>query len=156
APWLVRDPAARQTTLRVLNAAPAHALARLGALAAPRPRAAPSPDTLSAPVPARTDSRLTWFARLYDAALVFAFAAAFAVMVVRRRHEGQRGPGRWLLPYAASLYPLLAALLIPAAFVSLAGMDAVRPFVCLGAGWLAAVLWQRLAERRRTLVPRRR
>lgn len=83
----------------------------------------------------------------YYAALMLAFALAFFVMLVKRYRNGQRWIGWWLLPYGIALYPTLICLVF-------SGQSRfhypVMPFVCMSAGWLAVLAWNRLAERGRT------
>lgn len=80
----------------------------------------------------------------YYAVLMLAFVAAFFAMIARRRRDGQRWIGWWLLPYAIALYPTLATLA--------SGGDSrahypVMPWVCMTAGWLAMTALGRLGER---------
>lgn len=83
----------------------------------------------------------------YYGALMAAFALAFFMLAARRWRNGQRWIGWWLLPYGLALYPTLICVVF-------SGQSRfhypVMPFVCMTAGWLVAVLWQELAERRRT------
>lgn len=80
----------------------------------------------------------------YYALLMIAFAVAFPVMLVKRRRDGQRPGGWWLLPYGIALYPTLICLVF-------SGQSRfhfpVMPFVCMSAGWLAIVACNALAER---------
>ncbi|MCJ2187096.1 glycosyltransferase family 39 protein [Novosphingobium beihaiensis] len=82
----------------------------------------------------------------FRTALMLAFAAAFLVMLVKRRRNGQTWAGWWLLPYGIALCPVLAVLAFP-------GRPElhvpVMPFVCMSAGWLAVTGWNALAERGR-------
>lgn len=81
----------------------------------------------------------------YYAVLMLAFASAFFVMIARRRRDGQRWVGWWLLPYGIALYPTLIAL----AFSGQSRFHyPVMPWVCMSAGWLAIVVLGRLSERR--------
>ncbi|SFF90634.1 Dolichyl-phosphate-mannose-protein mannosyltransferase [Novosphingobium sp. CF614] len=86
----------------------------------------------------------------YYAALMLAFAAAFFVMLVKRRRDGQRWIGWWLLPYGIALYPTLICLVF-------SGQSRfhypVMPFVCMSAGWLVVMAWNVLAERGRPPAP---
>lgn len=81
----------------------------------------------------------------YYVLLMAAFAAAFVVMIARRRRDGQRWIGWWLLPYGIALYPTLICLVF-------SGQSRfhypVMPWVCMTAGWLAMTLLGRLGERR--------
>lgn len=81
----------------------------------------------------------------YYAVLMLAFAAAFVVMIARRRRDGQRSIGWWLLPYGIALYPTLICLVF-------SGQSRfhypVMPWVCMTAGWLAMTVLGRLGERR--------
>lgn len=82
----------------------------------------------------------------YYAVLMLAFAAAFFAMLVRRYRDGQRWIGWWLLPYGIALYPTLICL----AFSGQSRFHyPVMPFVCMSAGWLAVLAWNRLADRGR-------
>lgn len=82
----------------------------------------------------------------YYVALMLAFAAAFVVMLVRRHRDGQRWIGWWLLPYGIALFPTLICVVF-------SGQSRFHypamPFVCMSAGWLAVLCWNRLAERGR-------
>lgn len=82
----------------------------------------------------------------YYALLMIGFAAAFAVMSLRRLRERTRWAGWWLLPYAVALFPTLICLLF-------SGQSRfhypVMPFVCMTVGWLLANLVERLAWRQR-------
>ncbi|MEJ2408872.1 MAG: glycosyltransferase family 39 protein [Novosphingobium sp.] len=86
-------------------------------------------------------ANLIWYA-----ALMLAFVAAFLVMLAKRRRNGQRQAGWWLLPYGIALYPTLICLVF-------SGQSRfhypVMPFVCMSAGWLGMTLWNHLAERGR-------
>lgn len=80
----------------------------------------------------------------YYAALMLAFAAAFVVMIARRRRDGQRWTGWWLLPYAAALHPTLVC----AVFAGATRLHyPVMPWICMTAGWLAMATLGRLGER---------
>ncbi|HUD28884.1 MAG TPA: glycosyltransferase family 39 protein [Novosphingobium sp.] len=80
----------------------------------------------------------------YYALLMLAFAAAFFVMIARRRRDGQRWIGWWLLPYGIALYPTLICVVF-------SGQSRfhypVMPWVCMTAGWLAMAALGRLGER---------
>jgi 4-amino-4-deoxy-L-arabinose transferase and related glycosyltransferases of PMT family len=80
----------------------------------------------------------------YYAVLMLAFAAAFFVMLARRRSDGQRWIGWWLLPYGIALYPTLVCVVF-------SGQSRfhypVMPFVCMTAGWLAIHLLSRWSSR---------
>ncbi|KMS55441.1 glycosyl transferase [Novosphingobium barchaimii LL02] len=80
----------------------------------------------------------------YYAALMLTFAAAFFVMIARRRRDGQRWIGWWLLPYGIALYPTLICL-------GFSGQSRfhypVMPWVCITAGWLVMTALGRLGER---------
>jgi 4-amino-4-deoxy-L-arabinose transferase-like glycosyltransferase len=69
----------------------------------------------------------------YYVLLMLAFASAFFVMLAKRRRDGQRRIGWWLLPYGIALYPTLICLVF-------SGQSRfhypVMPFVCMIAGWL--------------------
>ena len=82
--------------------------------------------------------------QVYYALLMLAFAAAFAVMLVKHRRNGQRWTGWWLLPYGIALYPTLICVVF-------SGQSRfhypVMPFVCMSAGWLVTTGWSRIAER---------
>ena len=82
----------------------------------------------------------------YYGLLMLAFAAAFVAMLVKRRRDGQRWIGWWLLPYGIALYPTLICVVF-------SGQSRfhypVMPFVCMSAGWLLVLLWNALAERGR-------
>ena len=71
--------------------------------------------------------------------LMLGFAAAFAVMTIRRRAEGERWVDWWLLPWGVAAYPTLIALIF-------SGQSRfhypVMPFVCLACGWLLAEVWE--------------
>lgn len=71
----------------------------------------------------------------YYALLMLGFAAAFVVMTIRRRAEGERWVGWWLLPWGVAAYPSLIAVVF-------SGQSRfhypVMPFVCLASGWLLA------------------
>ncbi len=77
-------------------------------------------------------------------ALMLAFAAAFFVMIARRRRDGQRWIGWWLLPYGIALYPTLICVVF-------SGQSRfhypVMPWVCMTAGWLVMTALGRLGER---------
>lgn len=81
----------------------------------------------------------------YYALLMLAFAAAFPAMIVRRRRDGQRWLGWWLMPWGVALYPTLICVVF-------SGQSRfhypVMPFVCMAAGWLAVSLLGRWSERR--------
>ncbi|PNU03846.1 glycosyltransferase family 39 protein [Novosphingobium guangzhouense] len=76
--------------------------------------------------------------------LMVAFAAAFFVMIARRRRDGQRWIGWWLLPYGIALYPTLICLVF-------SGQSRfhypVMPWVCMTAGWLAMTALGKLGDR---------
>jgi hypothetical protein len=80
----------------------------------------------------------------YYVLLMLAFAAAFPAMIVRRRRDGQRWLGWWLLPYGVALYPTLICVVF-------SGQSRfhypVMPFVCMAAGWLAIWVLGRWSER---------
>jgi hypothetical protein len=80
----------------------------------------------------------------YYALLMLAFSAAFFVMITRRRRDGQRWIGWWLLPYGIALYPTLICVVF-------SGQSRfhypVMPWVCMTAGWLAMTALGRLGER---------
>jgi hypothetical protein len=80
----------------------------------------------------------------YYAVLMLAFAAAFFVMIARRRRDGQRWIGWWLLPYGIALYPTLICVVF-------SGQSRfhypVMPWVCMTAGWLVMTALGRLGER---------
>ncbi|EIZ79178.1 glycosyl transferase family protein [Novosphingobium sp. Rr 2-17] len=80
----------------------------------------------------------------YYVLLMLAFAAAFPAMIVRRRRDGQRWIGWWLLPYGVALYPTLICVVF-------SGQSRfhypVMPFVCMAAGWLVIAALGRLSER---------
>jgi len=80
----------------------------------------------------------------YYVLLMLAFAAAFPLMVLRRRRDGQRWIGWWLLPYGVALYPTLICVVF-------SGQSRfhypVMPLVCATAGWLAVTLLGRWSER---------
>jgi hypothetical protein len=80
----------------------------------------------------------------YYGVLMLAFAAAFGVMIARRRRDGQRWIGWWLLPYGIALYPTLICVVF-------SGQSRfhypVMPWVCMTAGWLAMTALGRLGER---------
>ncbi|MCJ2180471.1 glycosyltransferase family 39 protein [Novosphingobium album (ex Hu et al. 2023)] len=82
----------------------------------------------------------------YCAVLMLGFIAAFPVMLIRRRRDGQRWAGWWLLPYAAALWPVLAFFVRPGPPLLL---HPVMPLVCASAGWLGVMVWQSMAERGR-------
>ena len=75
----------------------------------------------------------------YYALLMLGFAAAFLVMTIRRRAEGERWVGWWLLPWGIAAYPSLIAVVF-------SGQSRfhypVMPFVCLACGWLLAEAWK--------------
>ncbi|MYL99693.1 glycosyl transferase [Novosphingobium sp. FGD1] len=81
--------------------------------------------------------------------LMLAFAAAFFVMIARRRRDGQKWMGWWLLPYGIALYPTLVCVVF-------SGQSRfhypVMPWICMTAGWLAMTVLGRMSERR---IPRR-
>ncbi|MEE4452346.1 ArnT family glycosyltransferase [Novosphingobium resinovorum] len=81
----------------------------------------------------------------YYGLLMIGFAAAFVVMIARRRRDGQRWIGWWLLPYGIALYPTLICLVF-------SGQSRfhypVMPWVCMTVGWLATATLARLGERR--------
>lgn len=76
--------------------------------------------------------------------LMAAFAIAFVVMIARRRRDGQRWIGWWLLPYGIAFYPTLIAIVF-------SGQSRfhypVMPWVCMTAGWLAMTALGKLGER---------
>ncbi|MFC0205136.1 ArnT family glycosyltransferase [Novosphingobium soli] len=78
-------------------------------------------------------------------ALMLGFAVAFPAMIARRRRDGQRWIGWWLLPYGIALYPTLICLVF-------SGQSRfhypVMPWVCMTAGWLLVTLLGRAGERR--------
>ncbi|EJU09376.1 glycosyl transferase family protein [Sphingomonas sp. LH128] len=80
----------------------------------------------------------------YYVLLMAAFGAAFFVMIARRRRDGQRWIGWWLLPYGIALYPTLICLVF-------SGQSRfhypVMPWVCMTAGWLAMTALGKLSER---------
>ncbi|MFT4057214.1 MAG: glycosyltransferase family 39 protein [Novosphingobium sp.] len=80
----------------------------------------------------------------YYVVLMAAFAIAFFVMIARRRRDGQRWIGWWLLPYGIALYPTLICLVF-------SGQSRfhypVMPWVCMTAGWLAMTALGKLGER---------
>lgn len=80
----------------------------------------------------------------YYGVLMLAFAAAFFVMIARRRRDGQRWIGWWLLPYGIALYPTLICVVF-------SGQSRfhypVMPWVCMTAGWLVMTVLGRLGER---------
>jgi 4-amino-4-deoxy-L-arabinose transferase-like glycosyltransferase len=75
----------------------------------------------------------------YYALLMLGFAAAFVVMTIRRRAEGQRWVDWWLLPWGVAAYPSLIAVMF-------SGQSRFHypamPFVCLATGWLLAEAWK--------------
>lgn len=81
----------------------------------------------------------------YYALLMLAFGAAFFVMIARRRRDGQRWIGWWLLPYGIALYPTLICVVF-------SGQSRfhypVMPWVCMTAGWLIVTSLGRISERR--------
>ncbi|MBB4857892.1 4-amino-4-deoxy-L-arabinose transferase-like glycosyltransferase [Novosphingobium chloroacetimidivorans] len=81
----------------------------------------------------------------YYMLLMLGFAAAFVAMTIRRRAEGQRWVGWWLVPWGVALYPSLIAVVF-------SGQSRfhypVMPFVCLACGWLAADLLARFSQTR--------
>jgi uncharacterized membrane protein YgdD (TMEM256/DUF423 family) len=81
----------------------------------------------------------------YYVLLMAAFAVAFVVMIARRRSDGQRWIGWWLLPYGIALYPTLICLVF-------SGQSRfhypVMPWVCMTAGWLVMTVLGKLADRR--------
>jgi len=82
----------------------------------------------------------------YYVLLMLAFAAAFFTMLIKRRRNGERWIGWWLMPYGIALYPSLICVVF-------SGQSRfhypVMPFVCLMAGWVAVQAWQKLGERGR-------
>ena len=80
----------------------------------------------------------------YYVMLMAAFAVAFFLMIARRRRDGQRWIGWWLLPYGIALYPTLICLVF-------SGQSRfhypVMPWVCMTAGWLAMALLGKLGDR---------
>ncbi|WP_232492614.1 glycosyltransferase family 39 protein [Novosphingobium kaempferiae] len=80
----------------------------------------------------------------YYVLLMAGFAVAFFVMIARRRRDGQRWIGWWLLPYGIALYPTLICLVF-------SGQSRfhypVMPWVCMTVGWLAMTTLGRLGER---------
>lgn len=78
--------------------------------------------------------------------LMAAFAIAFFAMIARRRRDGQRWIGWWLLPYGIALYPTLICL----AFSGQSRFHyPVMPWVCMTAGWLAITVLGQLGARGR-------
>jgi hypothetical protein len=79
----------------------------------------------------------------YYALLMLGFAAAFVVMMIRRRAAHQRWVDWWLLPWGVAAYPSFIAVVF-------SGQSRfhypVMPFVCLACGWLLADLLSRRAS----------